>query len=51
MTQSAGVDRDQLAVLRRLRQQLGQVEVLEVRASPPLEAEAGEQGELLEVQA
>ena len=47
MTQGASVDRDQLAVLRRLRDQLGEVEVLEVRASPPL-VDRGEQQQLEE---
>lgn len=43
MTQSASVDRDQLAVLRRLRERFGEVEVLEVRPSPELLPVAGEQ--------
>jgi hypothetical protein len=47
MTQPATVDRDQLAVLRLLREQFGEVEVLLVQPSPPL-VDKGEQQHLEE---
>jgi hypothetical protein len=42
------VDPDQLRALRTLRRHFGEVQVVEVKGSPALEAEVGEQGELLE---
>ena len=48
MTQSATVDREQLAALQVLRARFGDVEVLAVRPSAPLPAQPAVQESLLE---
>ena len=45
---SAPVDPDQLRALRTLRRHFGHGQVVEVIETPALEAESGEQGELVE---